>query len=211
MIFSLTACGNKASDYYSIVDEAILLYEEYLDCQEAAENSTVLSSDEERDIEYKVVVARIDAFNKINELKNAYDELSDKDKEDLEKYIETEQNAKYSVLIDWLQGTITKETDLENALNGDVSSSYNNKDSVNYSDTIQLSSGNYSVPNDISSGIYDVFYVSGTVPSVDVENNGDDDLYECFSESNKSFSNLTLSDGAQIKIESGTVEFRKKK
>ena len=55
-----------------------------------------------------------------------------------------------------------------------------------------------------------MFYVSGTVPSVDVENNGDD-LYECFSESNKSFSNLTLSDGAQIKIESGTVEFRKKK
>ena len=211
MIFILTGCGKKASDYYEIVDEAISTYDEYLDYQESLENNTVLSSDEERDAEYKVVIMQIDAFNKIDEIKNAYDELSDAEKKDLENYILTEQNSQYSVLVDWLQGTITMDSDLEKAINEGENSSQNNNSSANYSDSIQLSSGNYTVPDDILAGTYDVFYVSGIVPSVDVENNGDDDLYECFSESNKSFSNLTLSDGAKIKIESGTVEFRKKK
>lgn len=211
MIFILIGCGKKASDYYEIVDEAISAYDEYLDYQESVENNTVLSSDEERDAEYKVVIMQIDAFNKIDEIKNAYDELSDAEKKDLENYILTAQNSKYSVLVDWLQGTITIDSDLEKAINEGENSSQNNNSSANYSDSIQLSSGNYTVPDDILAGTYDVFYVSGIVPSVDVENNGDDDLYECFSESNKSFSNLTLSDGAKIKIESGTVEFRKKK
>ena len=52
--------------------------------------------------------------------------------------------------------------------------------------------------------------MSGVVPSLDVENNGDN-LHECFSEDNKTFSNLLLRDSAKIKIESGTIEFRAKK
>lgn len=204
--FILTACGSEAEKHYVTVDETIAVYEEYLECQKAAQNSTLLSSDEERDVKYKVVVTKIEAFDKIDELKIAYDELSDSDKVKLENYIETEYNSKYRALIDWLQGTITKDADLEKAINGGGSS----KNTANYSDSIQLSSGNYTVPNDIPSGSYDVFYISGTVPSVDIENNGDDDLFECFSESNKSFRNLTLHDGAEIRIESGTVEFRRK-
>lgn len=208
LVVALTGCGKKASSYYETVDEAILAYGEYLDYQESVEGN-VVTSDEEKNQNRKIALMQNDAFRKIDDIKDVYNELSDAEKDNLENYIVTEHDSKYGALVEWLQGTLTTYSDLDNAIKEGKSSSPSS--SANYSDSIQLSSGSYTVPNDIPAGTYDVIYVSGIVPSVDVEKNGDDDLYECFSESNKSFSNLTLHDGAKIKIESGTVEFRKKK
>lgn len=209
IVFTLTACSGKASTHYETVDVAISTYDEYLDYQESVEGK-VVTSDEEKNQNRKIALMQADAFNKIDDVKDAYNELSDTEKDNLENYIITEHDSKYGALVDWLQGTLTTYSDLDNAIK-DGKSNSQSSNSASYSDSIQLSSGNYTVPNDIPVGTYDVIYVSGIVPSLDVENNGDDDLYECFSESNKSFSNLTLSDGATIKIESGTIEFRKKK
>lgn len=209
LIFVLTGCSKKASSYYETVDEAISVYDEYLDYQNSVEGK-VVTSDEEDNQNRKIALMQNDAFRKIDTVKDAYDELSDTEKDNLENYIIAEHDSKYSALVDWLQGTLATYSDLDKAIK-DGKGSSQSSNSTSYSDSIQLSSGNYTVPNDIPAGTYDVIYVSGIVPSLDVENNGDDDLYECFSESNKSFSNLILHDGAKIKIESGTIEFRTKK
>ena len=208
MVFVLTGCGNKASSYYETVDEAISLYEEYLAYQESVENN-VTTSDEENNQNRKIALMQHDAFSKIDDIKDVYVELSDTEKTNLENYILTEHDSKYGALVDWFKGTITTYVDLDKAIK-EVNTSSQSNSYANHSDSIQLSSGNYNVPEDIPIGLYDVIYVSGIVPSVDIENNGNDDFYECFSENNESFSNLTLNDGAKIKIESGTVEFRKK-
>ena len=208
LICLLSFCCMKASSYYETVDEAISLYEEYIDYQNSVEGK-VTTSDEEHNQNIKIALMQADAFGKVDLVKDAYDKLSDTEKDNLVNYIITEHDSKYNALVEWLQGTLVTYSDLDNAIK-DGKSSSRSSNSANYSDSMQLSSGNYTVPDDIPAGTYDVVYVSGVVPSLDVENNGDN-LHECFSEDNKTFSNLLLRDSAKIKIESGTIEFRAKK
>lgn len=207
IILGIAACEEKASMYYADVDETVLKYEEYFDYQESIAGK-IVTSDEEQSQDVSIAIMRESVRIRADKMRTSYEGLSDVEKEDLINYIQTEHDTKYLALVEWLKQPDMSYSELEEAIKGDESG--NQSSTVNYSESIHLSSGNYTVPDDIPSGTYDIIYVSGIVPRVDVENNGDDDLFECFSESNKSFSNLTLSEGAKIRIESGTVEFRRK-
>lgn len=123
LMVTLTACsGDSALNYYTIIDEMVIEYEEYLsykkEYQRGVANSSLSKANEE-ELERKIALEQADALDLVRDIESAYKKLPDKEKGKLLNYIKSEKDDKYSALADWLTDTGVTYQDLIEGIEGE--------------------------------------------------------------------------------------------
>ena len=123
LVLLLVGCGGKgANNYYTVVDDMVDEYEEYLyykaQYKEGITNGSMTKDDEE-DLERKIALEQADALNLVRDIEAAYKDLSDAEKENLLDYIKNNKDEKYGAFADWLTKTGTTYQDLIEGIEGE--------------------------------------------------------------------------------------------